>query len=178
VTGIENELAWAVSHGLTLQAGLTLLDPKLTEDYCGTYDANNNPVTYCPTLPPLAPNGTQLPYTSKVKGNLVARYDFPMGDWQGYGQGAFVYQSAQRSELRTMVAEQIGEMPAFGTLDLAFGLARDTYALDLFLTNVTDERGQLFRFVQCGSNCLNTAINRYVVPTQPRTIALRFSQRF
>jgi outer membrane receptor protein involved in Fe transport len=178
VNGMENELAWAVSHGLTLQAGLTLLDPKLTEDYCGTYDANDNPVTSCPTLPPLAPNGTQLPYTSKVKGNLVARYDFPMGDWQGYGQGAYVYQSAQRSELRTMVAEQIGEMPAFGTFDLAFGLARDAYALDLFLTNVTDERGQLFRFVQCGSNCLNTAINRYVVPTQPRTIALRFTQRF
>jgi hypothetical protein len=174
VTGIENELAWAVSHGLTLQAGLTLLDPKLTEDYCGTYDANNNPITTCPGAA-LAPNGQQLPYTSKLKGNLIGRYDFPLGEWQGYGQAAFVYQSAQQSELRTVQRQEIGEMPAFGTLDLAFGLARNSYYLDLFLTNVFDERGQLFRFTQC-SSC--SFVNNYVVPTQPRTIALRFSQRF
>jgi outer membrane receptor protein involved in Fe transport len=66
-------------------------------------------------------------------------------------------------------------MPAFGTLDLAFGLARNSYYLDLFLTNVFDERGQLFRFNQCASCSI---VANYAVPTQPRTIALRFSQKF
>jgi outer membrane receptor protein involved in Fe transport len=175
ITGMENELAWAVTKGLTLNVGLTLLDPKLTEDYCGTYDANNNPVTNCPSLPPLAPNGQQLPYTSKVKGDLIARYDFPLGGWLAYGQGAFVYQSAQQSELRTIQRGEIGEIPAFSTLDLAVGVARNSYSIDFFLNNVFDERGQLFRFTQCGS-C--SQVNNYVVPTQPRTVALRFTQKF
>jgi len=183
VKGIEQELQWAVAHGLSLGAGLTLLNPKITENYCGETNADGSPITSdpCPAtppklpFPPLAPSGQQLPYTSKVKGNLLARYDFPMGDFQGYGQLAFVYQSAQQSELRTLQREEIGPAPAFGTVDLAFGLARNAYALDLFLTNVSDERGQLFRFTQC-SSC--SFVNNYVVPTQPRTVALRFSQKF
>jgi len=190
VTGMENELAWAVTQGFTLQAGLTLLDPKLTENYCGALNPDGSPITDCPPgdtnplLPqktgvpwpgPKAPSGQQLPYTSKVKGNLVARYDFPLGGWLAYGQGAYVYQTAQQSELRTVQREEIGEMPAFGTLDLATGIARNAYSLDFFVTNVFDERGQLFRFTQC-SSC--SIVNNYVVPTQPRTFALRFTQKF
>jgi iron complex outermembrane recepter protein len=179
ITGMENELAWAVTKGLTLNFGLTLLNPKLTEPYCGAINPDGSPITDCPSAaapnPPQAPNGTQLPFTSKVKGNLIARYDFPLGGWQAYGQGAFVYQSAQQSDLRTAQAGEIGEMPAFSTLDLAAGIARDSYSIDFFLTNVFDERGQLFRFTQCGSCSM---VNNYVVPTQPRTVALRFTQKF
>jgi iron complex outermembrane recepter protein len=179
VTGMETELQWAVAHGFSLGAGLTLLDPKLTENYCGAIDANGNPITDCPSAAvpnaPLAPEGQQLPGTSKVKGNVIARYDFPLGGFEAYGQGAYVYQSAEWADLRTLQREQIGEQPAFGTLDLAFGLARSGYALDLFLTNAFDERGQLFRFNQCASCSI---VANYAVPTQPRTIALRFSQKF
>jgi hypothetical protein len=110
-----------------------------------------------------------------VKGNLIARYDFPLGDWQAYGQGAFVYQSAQWSDLRTVQREEIGVAPAFGTLDLSTGIGRNSYYLDLFLTNAFDERGQLFRFNQCASCSI---VANYAVPTQPRTIALRFTQKF
>ncbi len=179
VTGIEQELQWAVAHGFSLGAGLTLLDPKLTENYCGVITADGSPVTDCPSAaapnPPQAPNGQQLPGTSKVKGNVIARYDFPVSDWQAYGQGAFVYQSAQWSDLRTVQREEIGVAPAFGTLDLSAGISRNSYYLDLFLTNVFDERGQLFRFNQCASCSI---VANYAVPTQPRTIALRFSQKF
>jgi len=179
VTGWENELQWAVAHGVSVAAGLTLLNPRLTENYCGVIDPNGSPVTDCPSAaapnPPKAPSGTQLPGTSKVKGNLIVRDDFPLGSYQGYWQGAFVYQSEQWADLRIVQRDQIGHQPAFGTLDLAFGVSRDTYALDLFLTNVFDERGQLFRFNQCAS--CSIAAN-YAVPTQPRTVALRFAQKF
>ncbi|MBV8911002.1 MAG: TonB-dependent receptor [Gammaproteobacteria bacterium] len=179
VTGIENELAWAVSHGLTVSAGLTILDPRLTENYCGAITADGSPITDCPSpaapKPPQAPEGQQLPGTSKVKGNLVARYDFPIGELQGYGQGAFVYQSGEWSDLRTKQREEIGIARAFGTLDLSAGVAHNNCYLDLFLTNAFDKRGQLFRFNQCASCSI---VADYAVPTQPRTIALRLSQRF
>jgi outer membrane receptor protein involved in Fe transport len=183
--GMENELQWLVTHGLTVSAGLTLMDPHLSQNYCGELDPNTGkPITSnpCPdlenppaTFPPVSPSGTQLPGTSKVKGNLTARYDFPLAGWQAYGQASYVYQSSQWADLRLEQRGEIGEQPAFSLLNLSLGLGRDTYGLDLFITNVFDERGQSFRFTQCGS-C--SPINNYVVPTQPRTIALRWSQKF
>ena len=60
--------------------------------------------------------------------------------------------------------------PVFlAALDLAFGLRKQSYALDLFVTNVLDKRGELFRFNQCASCSI---VANYAVPTQPRTIAL------
>jgi hypothetical protein len=92
-----------------------------------------------------------------------------------YGQGAYVYQSAQWADLRILQRGQIGQQPAFGTLDLAFGLGRQGYAFDLFVTNVFDKRGELFRFNQCASCSI---VANYAVPTQPRTIAVKLSQKF
>ncbi|HEY2275423.1 MAG TPA: TonB-dependent receptor, partial [Steroidobacteraceae bacterium] len=173
VTGMENELQWAVAHGVSLAAGLTLLNPRLTENYCGAINPDGSPVTNCPA--PLSPSGTQLPGTSKVKGNLIVRDDFGVGSWQAYWQGAYVYQSGEWDDLRLAQRAEIGPQPAFGTLDLSFGLSRDTYALALFLTNAFDERGQLFRFNQCASCSI---VANYAVPTQPRTVAVRFAQKF
>ena len=137
-------------------------------------DANGSPITDCPGTE-LAPSGTQLPGTSKVKGNLVARYAFPVSGFEAYSQAAFVYQSAEWDDLRIVQREEIGQQPAFGTLDLSFGLARQSYAFDLFLTNAFDKRGELFRFNQCASCSI---VGNYATPTQPRTIALKFSQKF
>lgn len=173
VTGMENELQWAVAQGVSFAAGLSLLNPRLTENYCGAIDANGSPITDCPA--PLSPSGTQLPGTSKVKGNLIVRDDFGIGQWMAYAQGAYVYQSSEWDDLRLAQRAEIGPQPSFGTLDLSFGITRDTQSLDLFLTNVFDERGQLFRFNQCGSCSI---VANYAVPTQPRTIALRYAHKF
>ena len=105
----------------------------------------------------------------------MARYDFPLGEFSAFAQGAFVYQTAQWDDLRLEQRAEIGQNPAYGTLDLAFGLDRNSYALELFLTNAFDKRGEVFRFNQCGSCSI---VNNYVVPTQPRTIAIKFSQKF
>jgi outer membrane receptor protein involved in Fe transport len=173
VTGVEQELQWAAGGGLSLSAGLTLLNPRLTENYCNAINPDGSPVTNC--ADPEAPTGTQLPGTSKVKGNLIARYDFPLGTWTSYAQGAFAYQSAQWADLRILQRGEIGGIPAFGTVDLAFGIARDSYAIDLFVTNVFNEHGQLYRFTQCNTCSI---VANYAIPTQPQTVALRFSQKF
>jgi iron complex outermembrane recepter protein len=161
------------------------MNPHLSQNYCGELDPNTGkPITTSPcpdlanppaTFPPVSPSGTQLPGTSKVKGNLTGRYDFPLGGWQAYGQASYVYQSAQWADLRLEQRGEIGPQPAFSLLNLSAGVGRDTYGLDFFITNVFDERGQTFRFTQCGS-C--SPINNYAVPTQPRTFAIRWSQKF
>ncbi len=185
VKGGETQVVWAVSGGLTLSANITWLDPHITENYCGAIDPSTGaPITTnpCPPngshpdpYPPLAPTGTQLPGTSKFKGNVVARYEFPLAGYDAHTQAAFIYQSTEWDDLRVAQRQDLGAQPSFGTMDLSFGLAKDNWTTDFFLDNAFDKRGQLYRFAQCGS-C--SFVANYVVPTQPRTVGLRFGQKF
>ena len=184
VEGVESDLSWVVVPGFTLSTGLSLLDPKITQDYCGAINADGSPITGnpCPPngshtdpYPPLAPNGTQLPGTSKFKGNLVARYEFGVAGFEANTQAAFVYQSAEWDDMRIAQRTTLGQQPAFGALDLSFGLGKDRWKLNLFVENVLDRRGQLYRFTQCNSCSI---VANYVVPLQPRTVGLRFGQTF
>jgi outer membrane receptor protein involved in Fe transport len=173
IKGFESELSWLVADGLTLSSGFTLLDPQITENYCGALNPDGSPVTSCAA--PLAPAGTQLPATSKIKANIVARYEFPMAGFDAHAQSAFVYQSSEWDDLRIVQRTALGRLPAFGTVDLSMGLDKHNSAVELFMINLFDERGELYRYTQCGSCSI---VANYVVPTQPRTIGLRFSQKF
>jgi outer membrane receptor protein involved in Fe transport len=77
--------------------------------------------------------------------------------------------------LSVPIAEIIGAQPAFGLLDLSAGAQRDKFRLQLSVTNVTDKRAQLYRFTETNPAADNQV---YVLPSQPRTIALTFAQRF
>ena len=190
VTGVESQLAWAVTSGLTLTAAVSWINPHITENYCGALDpTTGKPITSNPCVipdpsdptapptiqPPLAPTGTQLPGTSKFKGNVVARYEFALAGFDAHTQAAFVYQSAEWADMRIAQRESLGQQPAFGALDLSFGLAKNNLTGDFFVDNLFDKRGELYRFTQCGSCSI---VANYVVPTQPRTVGLRIGQKF
>ncbi len=186
IIGLESELAWAATHALTLSAGFTVMNPELKGNYCNRLNADGSPMTSNPCykpnatagLPPvayapLAPDGQQLPSTSKLKGNMTARYTFPVGSWRGFMDGELMYQSMEWADLRSKQRQQLGAQPAFATVDLSFGGNRGSTHAELYITNVLDRRGQIFRYVSCGS-CAAT----YAVPTQPRTIGIKLGQDF
>ena len=193
IKGLESELEWAATNHLTLNMNLTLLDPTLTENYCGTLgvtDCPNQQNYYAFPFPgatsvpggeyawtgPLAPKGTNLPTTPKFKSNVVARYTFaPMADWRPFMQAAFVYQSQVTPGLIVPTARITGMQPPFGLLDLSAGAQGDKLRVELSVINVLDRRAQLYRFTET-----NTAVDNqvYVIPSQPRTIAITFAQRF
>jgi iron complex outermembrane receptor protein len=188
IIGLESELSWAATQGLTLTAGFTLMDPQLKGNYCNRLNPDGSPMTTNPCLKPnanpllpptpyapLAPDGQQLPSTSKFKGNLTARYLFPLGTWDGNVQGALLYQSQEYPDLRTKQRTALGVQPGFTTTDFSFGAEHNNYNLELFITNLFDVRGQIFRYSTCGS-CSSVA--NYAVPTQPRTVGVRFGQKF
>ena len=181
IKGIENELEWAVTGQFNLSTSFSFLDPRLTSDYCGT------PSHTCPNLVtsdpdgatlvgPQAPSGTNLPVTPKFKGNVVARYTFSeIGGWEPFGQASVIYQTQTSPLLRVDEAKIVGMQPAYGLIDLALGAHLDTTMVQLIVTNVVDRRAQLTRFVQT-----NPAVDTqaYAIPAQPRTIALKFGQKF
>jgi hypothetical protein len=185
-----------------ITAGLAFYKAELTKDYCGTLDANDQPETNC--AEPEAPKGTQLPITPEFKNNLTARYNFELGGMDAYWQGTFVYVGKRYSDMRLVQREIIGDLPSYETFDFAVGIKKDSWSLDFFVSNLFDKRGQLNRFLQCQETvCGNTYSpyqptdgdgnpvgdpypvppqyangQIYVVPNQPRTFTLRFTQEF
>ena len=191
IRGIENEIEFQATDALNLATNFTFLDPRLTSNYCGESDpatglpADSNP---CPAglgspdkknpqpYSPLAPQGTNLPVTPKFKGNIIARYTFPeVVDWKPNVQAAFVYQTQTAPQLRIADANAIGMQPAYGVVDVSGGIERNGMNIQLVVTNVTDKLAQLTRFEQC---TIAVCTQPYAIPIQPRTVTIKFGQRF
>jgi iron complex outermembrane recepter protein len=182
IMGLESELEWLAAPSLTLTAGFSLLDPKLTEDFCKQLDANGIPLTNCPSYA-FAPKDTQLPVTPKFKGNLTARYSFGIADWDAHLQGSFVYQGASRSELIPTEEKVVGPQGAYGLADFTFGVEKNKLSLELFVENAFDKHAVLSRYAECSILYTPTGDplcgqQAYVVTNRPRAVGLKFGQKF
>src|ERR1700722_1426026 len=146
--GIETNFEWAAGAGWLFSGSATLLDAKLTSNFCGGFVPGTTELqTNCPTqingikgsplrfidgtttIGPLAPSGSRLPGTPRLKANLISRYDFPMGDWNGYGQLAYVYQDSSVPLLfpafyqnGSAGQQHLGELPPYSLVNLATGV--------------------------------------------------------
>ena len=172
IRGVDVDLAY--NRGpLNLQVAAAYTDAKMTKNLCERDDP-----TYACTGADNAissPAGTRLPITPKFKISGTARYTAKLGDGtKAYGQVNAAHQGSAPSEVRAGPAAIIGELPAFSTVNLAFGVDWEKLNIELFASNVFDERGQISRFLQCGQ----CGQRPYVVPIQPRTIGLRLGYDF
>jgi iron complex outermembrane receptor protein len=195
IKGVELDAVFAISQGFSLSAAASWLDAKTTVDYCGTtYQAGPNagdPVTDCddPAAPPgtflQAPAGQELPVQPKFKGNVVARNEFTVNDFDMHLQAAYVYQGSAWSDLRTDERELLGKQPSFSIVDLSAGLEINGYGLELFVKNAFDERAEIARYAQCstfqpgsGNTVPLCGLNPYTVTNLPRTVGITFSKQF
>jgi outer membrane receptor protein involved in Fe transport len=204
IRGLEADLSWAATYNLRLTGGFAFYDAELTTDFCGFNDANGDPVTSCEVgdfidagddgivgtdddnildeVP--AASGTRLPVTPEFKGNLIRRYMFDIGSMEAYVQGAVIHVGERRANLIEADNVEVGDLSAYTTLDLSAGIRRDNWALDFYIKNVTDERGELAKFAQCSVCTMDGLIadyptgQVYEINTQPRTFGIRFSQDF
>ena len=167
IKGIENDFEWAVGNGLSFSFSTQLLQARLQENYCGAVG-----VTDCAN--PKAPAGTDMPVSPKFKGNLVTRYTFGFGDgWDAHLQAAMVYQTKTAPALKVADAALVGSTPAYGLLDLSGGIEKNGMSFQLFISNATNKLAEVSRFVQSASS-----LQPYVIPMPPRTIGIKFGQRF
>ena len=186
ITGIETDLDWAVTDAFLLSGGLSYLDAQLKEDFCEQLDASGEPlpldqcfVDHAVTGDPVlrgAPDGTELPIVPEFKGNITGRYGFQIGSLDANVQLSYSYQGASRSAL--VAADEVvvgGELSAYDLADISAGVGSGSWNLTLFVTNATDERAELTRFVQCREDICTTP---YIVTNQPRTYGVKFGQKF
>lgn len=184
VNGAEVELRWAASYNFELSGGAAWYDAELTEDYCADTDADGNLAPVCfndlddPDEPPpdRAFAGSRLPATPRFKGNLTGRYSWDIGDNQAYLQASVLHVTDRATDLREAQRELLGDLDPYTLVDLAGGFSRGNWAFDVFVNNLFDERAELARFAQCAT--LVCGVQPYTVASQPRTIGIRFSQRF
>lgn len=157
---------------LSLNVSGAYTDAKIRNNLCAAVDPTftcagaDNSIT--------APAGTRLPITPQWKMSGTARYTVPMGAAKFYGQLNATYQGSASSDLRVDFAAAQGRLEGFGQVNLAIGAEWSTFSIEAFLRNLTDERGQLSRFVQCGA-CTQRP---YIVPTTPRMIGFRAGAKF
>ena len=189
--GVEADMQWAVTDSFSLYGGFAVQKSELTDSFCLSF---TNPDTGEPLsieeceadFPDLfTPKGTRLPSTPEFKGNLTGRYEFPMGGLKSYFQGSLVHEGDRRTALLAFENDVLRDSPAYTLLDFSFGFGKDDWGLELFVKNATDKRAVLYSYAECDTTiCGGNSVDPpstgivYSVMARPRTIGLKFSQKF
>jgi outer membrane receptor protein involved in Fe transport len=190
IDGVETDINY-VRGGWTFNAAAAYTNARTKGDVCGfvTASATCDPLTNFVSVP----SGTRLPVTPKFKATATARYSWPVfSDARAHVQGAVAYQSSAPASLRTLTVLSgvgldcsslgfptcnpnlwLGKIRSAALFDAFAGLDWPKYSLELYATNLFDNRNDLSRGVNCGS-CTRTL----VVPGRPRTIGLRVGAKF
>jgi outer membrane receptor protein involved in Fe transport len=169
VNGVETQLQWLPVDDLLISATAAFYDSELKDDY-SNFDAAGNVVSVN------APKGTALPITPKFKGNIVARYGFSISDFNAHVQGSIAHSGKAASRLALDANEIIGDIEANTTLDFSAGIGRDSYTLEFFVQNLSNEDAALYKTSQCAESVCG--VQPYGVRPQPRTFGLKFTQKF
>jgi len=182
IRGIELDVGYR-QDGFSINAGMSYNDAEIRRDFCRIANATFDCTTAGNSR--LAPAGTGLPVTPKLKGNVVTRYEFPIGDLGGHVQFAVNHTGKRRSDLRTFENELKGTLKSYTTVDFSLGVKADDWKAELFATNLFDSRG----IINTGVQCLETTCGDpdgisstggvfYDTPIRPRLIGIKVSKEF
>ncbi len=160
ITGVEVDLAWSVTENLSIFAAASYNDTELT-----FVDPAFDIV--------VADAGSPLPLTPKFQGNARARYEWPVSnDLEAFIQVAGKYAGSSVNSLVDTATEPQQRQDPYFIMDMAAGIDNvgEGWGLELFVSNLTDERAQLH-------------INRQdfierITTNRPRTIGARINYSF
>jgi len=161
VYGTEFDLDYAVSDGLTFS-------------FSGSYNHAESTAAIADSAGEI-PKGIALPYTPEWQLSSVLRYDTQWGESGVYAQGAWNYSDGMTTDLRPAFAE---ETSSYNIVNLAFGIARNNWHADLFIDNATDERAELDKATPQFQGTYYSKSGSFYATNQPRSIGLRFGQKF
>lgn len=200
VNGIESDVNY-VRGGWTINATAAYTDAKTKGNICSV-GTDTDPNCNGPGLGDFiaTPSGTRLPVTPKFKAAATARYSWPAwADVKAHVQGGVSYQGSAPSSIRSAIILSgtdatsfcaaagalnpdgvtcnpnvfQGKIRASTTVDLFAGLDWPKYSLEIYGTNIFDDRNELSRFTACGS-----CTRALVVVGRPRTIGVRAGMKF
>ena len=176
--GIETDLNY-VQGGLSLTASAAYTNAKTKGNICHvaieidpSEDCSGTDLRGRPDFI-VARSGTRLPITPKFKASAIARYTWPMWTGKAHVQGVVAYQGSAPSDIDEAQADLLGKLHSSTLVDVFAGYDWGNYSVELFGSNIFDERNELSRFVVC-SICTQVKI----VPGRPRTFGVRAGMKF
>lgn len=184
VRGLETDISYR-DGGLSISAGVSYNEAKITRDFCLVANAAFDCSTPGNAL--LAPSGSRLPVTPKFKGNMIVRYEMPVGGgWDGHVQFAGNHTSGRTTDLRTIERGIKGDLKAYTTLDMSLGVKNDAWSAELFATNLLNSGGVINTGVQCIEGVCGTGVTPatptggvfYDTVIRPRLIGLKVARKF
>ncbi|MDE0003767.1 MAG: TonB-dependent receptor, partial [Rhodospirillaceae bacterium] len=156
VTGLEADFTWLPewSDGLTVAGAVSVLNSEITRVITPTEDVRL---------------GDELAFAPSSQGNLRARYEW---DLQATGLTAHVmpmisWSAESYSDIITINRDLIDGWTMIG---LTAGVTSDDWSVELYASNLTDERAEVSR--SFGFDI------QYVTYAQPRTFGVRASVNF
>jgi len=188
IYGAEFDFYARPATGLTFNAGLAYNNAKLTNDFCRIANKDFD----CTLAGPdgednekLADSGARLPLTARIKGNVRARYEWPLGEMRAHVQATGSYEGSRRRDLREFENEIYGNLRAYSQWDLGTGLKFGPWTGELYAKNIFDKRGQISKGIQCTESvCGDPGGDAeiggkiYTTVIRPRTIGLRIGRTF
>ena len=175
VTGLESDIGYT-GGGWTVNAAMALTDAKTKGNMCDSVLDDED----CSDTFIVTPSGSSLPVTPKLKLSATARYSWPLWAGQAHVQGGLAYQSSALVDVRRDLTgdgfnpnDIYGRLKESTLIDLFAGYDWDRFNMQLFVTNLLDNRNQRSRFTVCGP-CTQVKI----VPGRPQTIGLRLGAKF
>jgi len=176
VSGLEADITIMATDALSFSASVSFNHAETTADFVlpppsGCQGAD------CAVLS--VPNGTSLPNVPEFKGNIMARYNFNLGQMGAFAQIAYSYTGSSTSSIRPPNAPADQDYPfdfgnhpqdSFGIANFRAGIDKDSWGVDLFVNNLTDESAEYFVHPR---NYEPT-----VVTNRPRSYGARLWMRF
>jgi len=159
ITGIEMDMVWAVSDNLTLFGAMSYNETELVRVDPGFSFVVQD-------------EGRPLPLTPEFQGNLRARYYWDMsGGMEASGSLVVSTLMKHSTQLLILTTEPNTMQDSYVIMDASAGVTTDAgWGVELYVSNLTDERAQLH--INRQDFLERTTTNR------PRTIGMRFNYDF
>jgi outer membrane receptor protein involved in Fe transport len=193
VKGAELQLTWRATEALSLIGSMSYNDATQSDSPC-LRDHSNNCITSYYSVVTQAPKqvvnalgspGTPTAYSPKFQGNLRARYDWTVDDYNWFWQLGVLYVGSMFNNVNTDPSVN-GDDPSkiayinttlfrfkqdsYTTADASFGVAKDAWSVSFFAQNLTNKDSSIF-----------TSTAQFVkteVPLRPRVLGARLGIKF
>lgn len=162
--GVELDFAFRADEHWELAGAASFNNAELSQDYWirAADEAAGDP--------PDVPKGTRLARVPEIKWNAQVRYNAQMMGKRTYLQATYSFTGSAYSQFINTFKESREKQASYDLVNFAWGLESGSWTAELFVSNAFDERAEIYK----NDNTWDSRITT----NRPRTIGLKFRQRF
>ena len=124
--GVELDVTFAATEALTLTGAMSYISAKTVEDLL------------LPNTTLVVPKGQRLPNVPRWKGNMTARYEFTVGNYDAFAEMTYIYYDDTTNRIRPADV-LFNTQDDYSLINLRAGMSMGPWNVTAFLDNATDK---------------------------------------